>query len=53
MLKENVDHVSVVQARRAIERADVAILVLDAETGLREMDATIAGEVGRGRPRAS
>src|SRR6185436_15650747 len=51
LLKENVDHVSVVQARRAIERADVAVLVLDAEEGLREMDATIAGYVekaGRG-----
>lgn len=51
LLKENVDHVSVVQARRALERADVAILVLDAQAGLREMDATIAGyahEAGRG-----
>jgi GTP-binding protein len=45
LLKEGVDHVSVVQARRAISRAEVAILVLDAESGLREMDATIAGEV--------
>jgi GTP-binding protein len=45
LLKENVDHVSVVQARRAIERADVAVLVLDAVEGLREMDATIGGEV--------
>jgi GTP-binding protein len=45
LLKENVDHVSVVQARRAIERAEVAVLVLDAESGLREMDATIGGEV--------
>jgi GTP-binding protein len=45
LLKENVDHVSVVQARRAIGRADVAVLVLDAESGLREMDATIGGEV--------
>jgi GTP-binding protein len=44
-LKENVDHVSVVQARRAIERADVAVLVLDAESGLREMDATIGGQI--------
>jgi len=43
LLKENVDHVSVVQARRAVERADVAILVLDAESGMREMDATVAG----------
>jgi GTP-binding protein len=45
LLQENVDHVSVVQARRAIERADVAVLVLDAIEGLREMDATIGGEV--------
>jgi len=50
LLKENVDHVSVVQARRALERADVALLVLDATEGLREMDATIGGyafEAGR------
>jgi GTP-binding protein len=45
LLKDNVDHVSVVQARRAIERADVAVLVLDAESGLREMDAAIGGEL--------
>jgi len=45
LLRENVDHVSVVQARRAIGRADVAVLVLDADSGLREMDATIGGEV--------
>jgi GTP-binding protein len=45
LLKENVDHVSVVQARRAIERADVAVLVLDAESGFREMDATIGGDI--------
>ncbi|HUG55042.1 MAG TPA: ribosome biogenesis GTPase Der [Vicinamibacteria bacterium] len=49
-LKENVDHVSVVQARRALDRAQVALLVLDATEGLREMDATIGGyaaEAGR------
>ncbi len=45
LLKENVDHVSVVQSRRAIERADVAVLVLDVESGFREMDATIGGEI--------
>jgi GTP-binding protein len=45
LLKENVDHVSVVQSRRAIERAHVVVLVLDAEEGLREMDATIGGEI--------
>jgi len=51
LLKENVDHVSVVQARRAIDRCDVAVLVVDAGEGLREMDATIGGyvqEAGRG-----
>jgi len=45
LLKENVDHVSVVQARRSIERCDVAVLVLDAAEGMREMDATIGGYV--------
>ena len=51
LLKENVDHVAVVQARHSLDRADVAIIVLDAGEGLREMDATIAGyvhEAGRG-----
>jgi GTP-binding protein len=50
-LKENVDHVSVVQARHAIERAQVVVLVLDPAEGLREMDATVGGyvqEAGRG-----
>ena len=51
LLKENVDHVSVVQARRALERADVALLLLDATEGLREMDATIGGyALDAGRP---
>ena len=50
-LDENVDHVAVVQARRSLERADVALLILDAVEGLREMDATIAGYVQEaGRP---
>jgi GTP-binding protein len=53
LLKENVDHVSVVQSRRAIERAHVAVLVLDAEEGLREMDATIGGESWRRAPASS
>ena len=47
-LKANVDHVSVVQARRALERADVAVLVLDAAEGMREMDATIGGYIHEG-----
>jgi GTPase len=45
LLQDNVDHVSVVQARKAIERCDVAILLLDPIDGMREMDATIAGYV--------
>jgi len=45
LLQENVDHVSVVQSRRAIERADVAVLVLDSAEGMREMDATIGGYI--------
>jgi GTPase len=45
LLKQSVDHVSVVQARRSVERADVAVLVLDAAEGPREMDATVAGDI--------
>ncbi len=50
-LKENVDHVSVVQAKKSLEHADVAILIVDAAEGLRDMDATIGGyiqDAGRG-----
>ena len=51
LLQENVDHVSVVLARCSLERADVALLLLDTVEGLREMDATIAGYVQEaGRP---
>jgi GTP-binding protein len=45
LLKDNVDQISVVQARKAIERCDVAVLVLDAAEGLKDMDATIGGYV--------
>jgi GTPase len=45
LLKENVDHVSVAQARRSIDRCDIAVLILDTAEGLREMDATIGGYV--------
>ncbi|HET7291862.1 MAG TPA: ribosome biogenesis GTPase Der [Vicinamibacteria bacterium] len=45
LLQENVDHVSVVQARKAIERCEVAVLLLDPIDGMREMDATIGGYV--------
>jgi GTPase len=39
-----VEAVSVVVARRAIERADVAVLVLDALEGASDQDGAIAGE---------
>jgi GTP-binding protein len=39
-----VETVSVVLARRAIEQADVAVLVIDATEGATDQDATIAGE---------
>jgi GTPase len=51
LLKEPVDYVSVVQSKKSIEHSDVAIVLLSAEDGLREMDAVIAGivqEAGRG-----
>ena len=44
-LEQPVDHVSVVQARRSIDRADVAVLLLDVSAGIREMDATIGGYI--------
>jgi GTP-binding protein len=44
-LLSSVDHVSVAQARRSIEHAEVALLVIDAGEGVREMDATIGGYV--------
>jgi GTP-binding protein len=46
-----VESVSVMLAKRAIERADVVVLVLDANAGLADQDAAIAGlahEAGRG-----
>lgn len=42
-----VEAVSVVIARRAIERADVAVLVIDAVEGATDQDAAIAGEADR------
>lgn len=46
-----VESVSVLLAKRAIERADVAVLVIDAEAGPTDQDAAIAGlahDAGRG-----
>lgn len=42
-----VESVSVVIARRAIEQADVAVLVIDASEGATDQDASIAGEADR------
>ena len=42
-----VESVSVVIARRAIEQADVAVLVIDSVEGATDQDATIAGEADR------
>ena len=42
-----VEAVSVVLARRAIERADVAVLLIDAVEGPTDQDAAIAGEAER------
>lgn len=45
LLKETVDHVSVLQARRSIRRADVAALVIDATEGVRELDIVVSNDV--------
>ena len=42
-----IELVSVTIARRAIEQADVAVLVVDAEEGATDQDATIAGEADK------
>ena len=49
--KSQVESVSVLLAKRAIERADVVVLVLDATLGATDQDGAIAGaaqEAGRG-----
>jgi GTP-binding protein len=43
-----VESVSVLLARRAIEAGDVVVLVIDATAGITEQDASIAGEADRG-----
>lgn len=42
-VEPGVEKYSVLRAMRAIERADVALLVVDAETGITKQDAHIAG----------
>jgi GTP-binding protein len=49
--EQGVEVLSVVQARKALERCDVALLVMDGETGLTDQDEKIGGlieEVGCG-----
>lgn len=41
--EKGVEVLSVVQSRKAIERADVAVLVLDGETGVSDQDEKIGG----------
>ena len=42
-----VESVSVTVARRAMQRADIAVVVVDASNGIKKQDATIAGEAER------
>ncbi|MFW5926106.1 MAG: ribosome biogenesis GTPase Der [Myxococcota bacterium] len=49
-IEEGVEALAVYQAIRAIERSDVVVLLVDAETGVAEQDAKIVGlAVDRGR----
>ena len=50
-VKEAVEYYSVLRALKAVERADLALLLLDAESGIAEQDQKLAGYVdqaGRG-----
>src|SRR5699024_12266143 len=40
---ESTEKYSVLRAMKAIDRSDVVLVLLDAETGIREQDKTIAG----------
>ncbi len=44
-VKEDLEHITVVRAVAAIERSDIAILLIDATEGVTEQDAKIAGLV--------
>lgn len=41
---DRTEKVSVIMAQKSLERADVALLVLDAETGITKLDAGIGGQ---------
>jgi GTP-binding protein len=50
-VKESVEYYSVLRALKAVERADVALLILDATAGIAEQDQRLAGyieQTGRG-----
>ena len=50
-IKEDLEHYMIVRAVTAVERADIAVLVIDAKEGVTEQDAKIAGiahERGKG-----
>ena len=42
-IKENIEYFSIVRTVAAIERSDIVVLVIDAEEGVTEQDAKIAG----------
>ncbi|HKL79447.1 MAG TPA: ribosome biogenesis GTPase Der [Mobilitalea sp.] len=42
-IKEELEHFSIIRTVTAVERADVVILIIDAEEGITEQDAKIAG----------
>ncbi|MGI5876090.1 MAG: ribosome biogenesis GTPase Der [Dethiobacteria bacterium] len=44
-VKENVEYYSVIRSLRAIESADIVLLLLEADTGVTEQDQKIAGYV--------
>ncbi|MDZ4766083.1 MAG: ribosome biogenesis GTPase Der [Chloroflexota bacterium] len=48
-IEPGVEQFSVIRAMKAMERADVALLVLDAEDGITEQDAHIAGYIMEAR----
>jgi len=50
-IKENIERYSILRAVAAVERADVCLLIIDAETGVTDQDTKIAGivhEAGKG-----
>ncbi len=42
-IKEDLEHFSIIRTIAAVERADIAVLVIDAQEGITEQDAKIAG----------